>query len=244
MSQSINNLRFLELSIPAKDVLSTLQTFQHLGFQTIQTNDIWDYPYVVISDGRCYIGIHQEALYNKLSDNTRFVYVHNDVPSTQRTLFDAGYTLQFTNLDNDNSVQQCLFQSPSGFSTHILAARTFSPLSEQINSALGYFRAYLVPNNDINASTAYWNHLGLLIADDTTGQTHVSTQGMHAISGDIDYLTKPALLFEHSEPESIIPILARYGIGLRLSDIQALPMDGLFAIDINGCLDLIIKKED
>jgi len=242
LANIIRNLRFLELSIACDDVLHSLTFFQELGFQAIETNDIWDYPYVVISDGRCYLGLHQKEHFEQISPITRFAFAHNEVEDVIRALADEPHHLAFYDLDSDDKVQHCLFQAPSGFGTHIIAARPFSPLSIPKKSELGYFRAFLLPHNDAKSSTGYWEKLGLLLMEDEENVIHISTTDMHVIAGSFPSLKEPALLFEHEDPESIFPHLARFGIAVDMPE-NGLPMDGFFCIKTPQGIDLIVRKE-
>ena len=242
MSHPISNLRFLELSLYSEDVLHDLNFFQELGFQSIQTNDIWDYPYAVISDGRQYIGIHQKENFEQISPITRFSFAHENIEETHRQIHDNNQTLIFSDLDSDDKIQHTLFRAPSGLGTHILAARPFSPLSNPKESALGYFRAYLIPHTKLNDSYVFWEQLGLLVTEDKMHGIHISNKDFNAILGEFSDLEQPALLFEHPEPNSIFPTLARHGISVNMPE-SGLPMNGVFSIKTPLGVELIVRQE-
>ena len=242
MSKVISNLRFLELSIACDDVLHSLSFFQELGFHTIDTNDIWDYPYVVISDGRCSIGLHQKENFDLISPITRFAFAHNDVALVQREMLDQDHQITYSDLDSDDIIQNTLFTAPSGVGAHILAARPFSPLSQPQESVLGYFRSYLVPHGKNGQSLSFWEHLGLLVTEDKEHGVHISTTEFNAVLAEFDF-AQPALIFEHQDPESIFPHLARFGVAISMPE-TGLPMDGVFSIKTPQGIDLIVRKEN
>jgi len=189
------------------------------------------------------LGLHQKENFDAISAVTRFTFAHNDVASTQRLMLDNNYHLLLGDLDNDDHVQHCLFASPSQLGCHILAARPFSPLSETSESKLGYFRTYLVPNSQATDSIRFWENLGQLVIEDELHGIHVSSQNFNALIGKFQDLSQPALLFEHPDPESIFPLLARFGIAINMPD-SGLPMGSHFSVRTADGIELIIKSEE
>jgi len=84
--------------------------------------------------------------------------------------------------------------------------------------------------------------LGLLVTEDKNHGVHVSNKDFNAIFGEFKDLEQPALLFEHSDPESIFPTLARYGIAVNMPD-SGLPMNGIFSIKTPLGVELIVRQE-
>jgi len=243
MSHPINNLRFLELSIACDEVLPCMGLFQQLGFQSLPTNEIWDYPYAVMSDGRCFIGLHDKAHFEKISENSRFSFACEDISNAQRFLNDKSHYLAYSDLDSDDTAQNALFISPSGIGAHFIAARPFSPPSEKTDSTLGYFRGYLFPKSHEEESLSFWEDIGLLaMHDEDSKYIQLSTNNFNAVVSDFDQLKELALLFEHPEPESIFPHLARYGMGINMPE-NGLAMNGVFSITAPNGIELIVKKE-
>jgi len=87
----ISNLRFLEYSIACENVLHSLEFFQSLGFSALATNDIRSYPYAVVTDGRCFLGLHEKNHFNELSMQPRFSFVHDEISPIVRYLNDNNY---------------------------------------------------------------------------------------------------------------------------------------------------------
>ena len=54
--------RFLEYSLPTPDIQASLDFYTRLGFSQADVGEAWSHPYAVVTDGRIYLGLHQEAV--------------------------------------------------------------------------------------------------------------------------------------------------------------------------------------
>ena len=136
----LSNLRFLEYSVPYDNVLDNLKFFEQLGFTALPTNDIWDYPYAVITDGRCFIGLHAREHFEQLSTQPRLSFVNDEIGPIVRYLNDHSHTVMKSSLSEDE-FQHTVFKGTNQAAINILAARSFSPPAKENHkdSLLGYF---------------------------------------------------------------------------------------------------------
>jgi len=216
----VSNLRFLEYSIPVDNVLHSMQFFQELGFKSLITNDIRSYPYAVITDGRCFIGLHERSEFNKLGQAPRFSFVHDEIAPIVRYLGDNNYQLINSQLDEDQ-FQQTIFRSPTDTVINILAARTFSLPStdERKNSFLGHFKGFVVPTSNVQNCVNFWESLELLVLPLPDEQTvSISANRLNMLLVENSTHRLPGLFFEHVQPEALFPLFSRLGLTLEVGE--------------------------
>ena len=51
--------RFLELSVATPDIAASFDFYSRLGFTQADAGEVWPHTYVVVTDGRIHIGLHQ-----------------------------------------------------------------------------------------------------------------------------------------------------------------------------------------
>jgi predicted lactoylglutathione lyase len=241
----LRNLRFLEYSIACESVLHTLEFFQQLGFTPLPTNDIRDYAYAVITDGRCFLGLHEKNSFEKISDQPRLSFVHDDIPPIVKHLNNNSITVLQADLAEDE-FQQTVFKGPNHSIVNILAARSFSPPPRENykDSVLGYFRGIVSPTTRLDKSTEFWEQMGLLVMptldDDVVA---VSSNQLTMLLVDNDEISEPGVIFEHPKPESLFPHFSRYGINLEVSE-QHMILESEYLLKAPNGLHIWVKRED
>ncbi len=113
--------RFLELSVPANDVLDSLGFYRRLGFAELSTGDIRPWHYAVVTDGHIAIGLHAEGI-----DEPALAFVRPNLASQVRALEMAGHDLEWCRLGPDEFHEAAL-RGPDGHRVLMMEARTFSP---------------------------------------------------------------------------------------------------------------------
>ncbi len=216
----ISNLRFLEYSVPVDNVLHSLEFFQQLGFTSLITNDIRSYPYAVVTDGRCFLGLHQRDEFTQLAQQPRFSFVHDEIAPIVRYLNDHKYQLINSQLDED-AFQQTIFHGPNDAVINILAARSFSLPSKDNckDSLLGHFSGFVLPTTALDFSVKFWESLELLVMptlDELAVSISANRLNMLLVENSVHRL--PGLLFEHTSPETLFPKFARLGLTLEVSE--------------------------
>ncbi|MBT8141409.1 MAG: hypothetical protein HKN88_00350 [Gammaproteobacteria bacterium] len=219
-SNPLSKLRFLELSVPAANVLNSLTFFQQLGFTSIHTNDIWNYPYGVISDGRCFIGLHDANHYQVTGEHPRLSFVHEHVAPLLNGLQDSDFSVLHAETDEDR-FQHASLKGIDNIPLHIMAARSFSPPSghQRKDSLLGYFRGVVLLTANLHKAEKFWNDVGLLVMPIEEEQClMVSSNRLNMLLLEKNASDQCGLLFEHPQPESLFAQFARFGITLKVGE--------------------------
>lgn len=149
---------FLEISVHSPDVLASVQFYEKLGFVQLPTNDAWTHPYGVVTDGRCFIGIHAYSF-----PGPSLTFVAPELRGRVEDLEAAGAKFEFLKLADDQ-FHELGFFAPDEQIVTLLEARTFSPpdLHSLAESLLGYFAEYRIPVEDRDAALAQWLRYGLI----------------------------------------------------------------------------------
>ena len=150
--------RFLEISVHTPDILQSLAFYEALGFQQVAVNETWSYPYVVITDGRLFLGLHQHPL-----NSPTLTFVKADLARHVNDLHALNIKFDLEHLGSDE-FNELNFHDPNGQPIRILEARTFSPpdVSPTFSSTCGYFVEYGIPVKEFAPAIAFWEHFGLI----------------------------------------------------------------------------------
>lgn len=153
--------RFLEISLYAPDIQSSLAFYEELGFSQLTVGETWSHPYAVVTDGHLYIGLHDYRF-----DSPALTYARPELASQVRNLEDSGIMFAFRKL-SDDQFNEAGFRDPDGQMVTLLEARTYSPYTggEEDFSILGRCGEYCVPVSDVDASTKFWEPLGFVMTD-------------------------------------------------------------------------------
>lgn len=156
--------RFLEFSLAAPDVQASLDFYVGLGFSSAEVGDAWPHPYAVVTDGRIYLGLHQEAI-----PAPSLTFVKPDLLKYLDGLEQKGIQFEFRHLGNDVFNEVGWFD-PSGQLVRLVEARTFSPSKRLANdtSRCGYFLEIAVPAPDRDLAKAYWEDFGFVGMEEPT----------------------------------------------------------------------------
>ncbi len=206
---------FLEISIHTKEILASLDFYTRLGFERAPVNDIWPHPYIVLTDGNIYLGLHQ---YDFPSPSLTFVQ-----PELRRQLpeFEAlGIQFEFVKL-GDDIFNEAGFYDPNRQMVTLLEARTYSPVpAHRTETACGYFDEYRADAGDLPASCRFWEQLGLIRSETETAaadHARLSTGGLNLCLCRQQSPYGPQLVFVHPRPRQLAEQLEGRGITCRPS---------------------------
>jgi catechol 2,3-dioxygenase-like lactoylglutathione lyase family enzyme len=163
--------RFLEFSLATSDIRSSLDFYCGLGFTEAEVGEAWSHPYVVVTDGRICLGLHQEAI-----AAPSLTFVKPDLLKFSDQLEARGVEFVFRRLGNDVFNEVGWFD-PSGQPVRLIEARTFSPSKRLATdtSRCGYFLEIAIPAPDRDLSKAYWEEFGFVGMDETNERLpHIS----------------------------------------------------------------------
>jgi catechol 2,3-dioxygenase-like lactoylglutathione lyase family enzyme len=155
--------RFHEIGISTADIRASVDFYERLGFSQALTADTWSHPYGVLTDGRIFLGLHQNPF-----DSPALTFVHADVARYARELESHGVKLayQHTAEHEFNSIG---LKDPAGLMLVLIEARTFSPAlrgPERV-SLCGYFEEFSIPCTDFAAAKAFWESFGFVATEVT-----------------------------------------------------------------------------
>lgn len=113
--------RFLEVSVPAADVLRSLAFYRALGFAELVTGDIRAWHYAVVTDGHVAIGLHGAGF-----DEPALSFVRPHLARQVPVLEAAGHAFELRRL-GDDEFHEAALRSPDGWVIRMMEARTWSP---------------------------------------------------------------------------------------------------------------------
>ncbi len=205
--------RFLELSLPVDDIQASLGFYRDLGFTEIPTNDIRDYYYAVVSDGRIAIGLHGDAI-----DVPALTFVQTDVARHVRELEAIGIEILAQRLGSEH-FNEAEFDAPDRQRVKLLEAPTFSTaaITDLPEPAVGRTRGITIPSRFPKSTAAFWENHGLVVDEHPSeAATRVVTPGL-VLNMDSDFRGQgPALEFAIASADELEPLLERRGIEAQL----------------------------
>lgn len=202
---------FLEISVHSANVLDSLRFYERLGFTQVPTNDAWTHPYGVITDGRCFIGVHAFEF-----PGPSLTFVAPELRKRVEALENAGAQFEFLKLADDQ-FHELGFLAPDEQMVTLLEARTFSPPGADArgDSLLGFFAEYRIPVEDRAAALAQWQRFGLLEgepADSLDDSVVVCCTGLNIGLTEARRVKRPLLVFHVPDLEDCLEKLAVRGI--------------------------------
>lgn len=205
--------RFLEISVHAPEILESIAFYESLGFVQINTNEIRDYPYAVITDGRLFLGLHQRPL-----PSPALCFVQAELMQHRARLHELGIVFDREQLSND-SFNELDFRDPSGLHIKLLEARTFSPpdIEAAFTSSCGYFAELGIPVREFDAMRDYWESLDFVAMEAqsepfsrVTLTSHYLNLGLHRSRA----LRNHTLVFEDPEMRERLSHLKERGFAM------------------------------
>jgi catechol 2,3-dioxygenase-like lactoylglutathione lyase family enzyme len=154
--------RFLEFSVATPDIAASFEFYTNLGFSQADAGDTWPHPYVVVTDGRIHIGLHQGPL-----ESPQITFVRPQLLQHIEALEKLGIALEFRRLGN-NVFNEIGWRDPSGHLIRLVEARTYSPagLASGAPSSCGQFQEIALPAPDPDAAKIFWERLGFVGMDE------------------------------------------------------------------------------
>lgn len=201
---------FLEISVHSENVLESVQFYERFGFTQIVGNDTWKHPYGVVTDGRCFIGIHAFRF-----PGPALTFVAPALRRRVEELEAAGAEFEFLKL-GDDEFHELGFFLPDEQMITLLEARTFSPPPAGIPPSLaGFFAEYRIPVEDEQAAAERWLRFGLLEnepVDDLHGGMSLCWTGLNVGLSESRRLRQPALVFHVPHLGERVDLLEQRGI--------------------------------
>ncbi len=203
--------RFLEFSVATPDIRASLDFYSRLGFTQAQVGEAWTHPYAVVTDGRIYLGLHQEFV-----PAPAVTFVKPDLLRHSSALERLGLQFEFRRLGND-VFNELGWLDPSGHLIRLVEARTFSPSKRLASdtSLCGYFLEIALPAASRDEAKDFWEKFGFVgIEEPDAPLPHVSCTSDSVDIGLYEpaHLLGPTLLFETGDVAGALARLADVGV--------------------------------
>jgi len=201
---------FLEIIIPASDVLTSLQWYLQLGFQELPVGDTRDYNYAVVTDGRVCIGLHGNQM-----TSMGLSFVLPDVARYARELMANGVEPEYARIGIEE-FHELVLHDPDGQAAALLEARTFSqrPTDELPEPAIGRLSHFSLACTNVDASLTFWQEYGFTGVTDAE-QQHAELYGSN-LKIELHEGTRRALLnFVPDEGAACLATLDSLSIAYR-----------------------------
>lgn len=152
--------RFLELSMPVRDIGESLEWYLLLGFQECAVGDIYDYHYAVVTDGRVFIGLHSADI-----EEICLTFVRPELSLHFKELQALGLDVNDV-YQGDEYFHQLILHDPAGLQVRLIEARTFSPSVEDRAPLTGQVRNLGISARYPDEAREFWQQGGLSAHDD------------------------------------------------------------------------------
>jgi hypothetical protein len=202
--------RFLEVSVRSQDVVESLLWYKTLGFSELETADIYQHKYAVVSDGILCIGIHDREL-----ESPAITFVQPDLARHARSMADHGFEFSFMHLDEERFNEIGVNDREKHLIT-IVETRTFHGNDEDDNdSACGTWFELTLPVKDAMRSARFWGPVAgsiLKMREAPTVHMRFDAGGMALGLSESIALENPSLCFKCRDKPAIMQLLHQRGL--------------------------------
>ena len=157
---------FLEFSVPAPDLATSLDYYLRLGFYEVRVNDIRPGGYAAVTDGQIVIGMHAQGI-----DEPALTFVRPDLARHARALVDAGTELVFQRL-GDDQFNEVGLRTPDGQLVMLVEAPTFSVADdEQAAPLIGRCMEVTLGSDVMDETRIFFELAGFLGTESEDGES-------------------------------------------------------------------------
>ncbi len=204
--------RFLEIGLGTGDIRASVEFYERLGFTQAQTGDLWPHPYGVLTDGRLYLGLHQQAL-----ASPALTFVCQGVAARAAELERRGLALERVQAGED-AFHEIQALDPAGHNVRVLEARTFSPSPRPPleTSLLGYFAELSLPAAEFEEPRRVWEALGFVATGEERPYPNLqlTSDALDLALHRPSFSQRPLLVFREETMSARIARLRELGIAL------------------------------
>ena len=205
--------RFLEFSVHTPNIIESLGFYKLLGFQELETGDIWPHKYAVVSDGELNIGLHDGKF-----EASALTFVHQDLARQARSMSDRGFDFQYLNIDRDVFNELAFLDRDKNLVT-MIEARAFSPADEDTDHSLcGDCFEVSLPVRDAVRAAQFWAPLApelLRLREKPTTHMRFNAAEMSLGLSESIALDGPSLCFRCDAKDIVSTAIARHGFNFK-----------------------------
>ena len=205
--------RFLEFSVYTPDIIESLGFYKLLGFQELETGEVWPHKYAVVSDGELNIGLHEGKF-----ETPALTFVHQDLARQARAMSARDFEFQYLKIDDDVFNEFGFIDRDNNLAT-MIEARAFSPADEDSNNSLcgGWFEISL-PVKDALRAARFWAPLApelLRLREEPTTHMRFNAAEMALGLSESIALEGPSLCFRCDDKDTVWTAIARHGFSFK-----------------------------
>jgi len=205
--------RFLEFSVQTPDIRDSLAFYKLLGFQELETGDIWPHKYAVVSDGDLNIGLHEGKF-----DTPALTFVHQDLAQQARAMSAREFEFEYLRIDDDVFNELGFLDHDNNLVT-MIEARAFSPADEDMNHSLcGSWFETSLPARDVLRAARFWAPLApelLRLREEPTTHMRFNAAEMSLGLSESIALEGPSLCFRCGDKDAVWTAIARHGFSFK-----------------------------
>lgn len=192
------------------DVAESLSFYKLLGFNELQTGDIWTHKYGVVSDGILCIGIHDREM-----ESPAVTFVQHDLARHARSMSDHGFNFSFMQLDED-SFNEIGIKDRDGHVITMVEARTFHPDDDHDDDSLcGTWFEMTLPVRDAMRAAHFWGPVAgaiLTMREEPTMHMRFDAGGMALGLSESIALEQPSLCFKCRDKQALKKLVGAEGL--------------------------------
>jgi len=205
--------RFLEVGLHTPDILDSLRFYKTLGFSELDTSDIYEHRYAVVSDGDLNLGLHDREM-----AAPRLTLVQPDLAKHARAMTDHGFDFRRLVLEEDR-FNELELDDRDGNSLAMLEARTFYAANEdERNSLCGSWFELVMPVRDTVQAARFWAAVApavLEVREEPTTHMRFDAGGIALGLSESIALDAPSLCFKGPDREALNAAVDAAGIPLE-----------------------------
>ncbi len=202
--------RFLEFSVRTPKIVESLGYYKTLGFEELETGDVWSHKYAVVSDGVLCIGLHDNDFHAPA-----ITFVQPDLAKHARSMSDHGFDFSFMHLDED-VFNHLGLPDRDGHMVTMLEARTFTGGDEFDNDSLcGTWFELSLPARDAVRSARFWAAVApnlLRMREDPTTHMRFDAGGIALGLSESIALKSPSLCFVCHDKDALTALIAKHDL--------------------------------
>lgn len=200
---------FLEFSVRTPDILESLHFYKMLGFEEIESSDVWPHKYAVVSDGVLNIGLHDREF-----DAPALTYVQPELARHARSMSDHGFEFSKMQLDED-AFNELHLKDHDGHAIMMLEARThYGADIDHRDSACGSWFELTLPTRETVHSARFWAPIApvvLNMREEPTMHMRFDAGGIPLGLSESIALQGPSLCFKCWDRDALKALCERYG---------------------------------